>query len=425
MKNFFLAVALSIFSITASAVTGASNKNAANSAPKVVTHKPVVAQQPALQPPSQASLGFFKAATNGNYDMMELFLQQGADINCLNCVTSYSYNQMTALFRALLKGYEADYQLADWLIQKGADINIPASGGGVTGVSLVMNTAGNGDLPSLAALDYLAKRGADFKSIDSNGNSALHYIRGWNLIGGRDDYSSKVVAAIDQLIQNGANVNVQDKSGTTVLMQAAVSCSPAAIKLLLSYGADPVLVDKLGKSALDSAIEQATTSRQNSGCNEVVKILNNAQQIPRSPVVRSGNVDRLIVATTGSQGSVSYAGTYAGTFNGSDTGTFQVTVLPNGTLNLNGYSSKGDVFTGEGKANADGSVAIGSASTGATFTGVIRSGAIEGNWKNTTYNQAGSFQGKIGAEFVKIQPPPVNPISGFFNALNQILPPKR
>ncbi len=424
MKNFFLAVVLSVISITASAGTGSTNKNAANSAARAATYKPVIAQQSALQPPSQASLAFYQAAANGNYDMMELFLQQGADINCLNCGNSFSYNQITALFRALLIGNQADYQFADWLIQKGADINIPASGGGAAGVTLVMNTAGNLSPSSSAQLDYLAKRGADFKSLDSNGNSALHYIRDWHRIG-VDEWSSKVVAIVDQLIQNGVNVNVQDKSGTTVLMQASTSCSPAAIKLLLSYGADSALVDKLGKSALDSAIEQATKSRQNSGCNEVVKILINPQQIPRSTAIRSGNVDRPIVASPGAQGLASFAGTYAGTFNGSDTGTFQVTVLPNGTMSLNGYSSRGDVFTGEGKANADGTVAIGSASTGATFTGVIRSGAIEGNWKNTTYNQAGSFQGKIGAEFVKIQPPPVNPISGFFNALNQILPPKR
>lgn len=352
----------------------------------------MVKPQVVLSPPSKVSLGFYQASLKANYDMMELYLQQGADINCQNCGDS---QQMTALFHEIGRSYDFNYdfnsQLADWLIQHGADINIPASLylasplGQSTGVTAVMYIAGKSDIPNLSVLEYLGARGADFKATDSSGRNALHYIQRWDLIGRPNDYakvSDKMVAFVDQLVQHGTEVNRQDKSGITPLMSAANSCSPAAIKLLLSYGSDTALKNKLDKSALDMAIDQATQSSQGSGCNDVVKILN----APKQGVQSS--------SSSGEQAVAIYAGTYAGTFSGLDTGTFKATILSNGVMTLHGYSSRGNEFTGEGKVNGDGTVAVGSANTGATFVGGISQDEIWGSWKNTTYNLAGSFQGK-------------------------------
>ncbi len=271
-----------------------------------------------------------------------------------------------------------------------------------------MNAAGFSNMPNFPRLEYLINHGADVKGADAQGRTALHWIREWNIIDNPyGDTSKQFVAFVDQLIQHGINVNRQDKSGNTALMNAAGSCSPTAIKLLLSYGSDPTLKDKLGKSSLDIAIDRATHSGQNGGCNEVVKILYNPQQVSKSPSV---SFDNSTPANSGQQGAVSsYAGTYGGSFNGSDEGAFQATINEDGTATLNGHSNKvGVSFTGEGKVNKDGSVEMGSVSTGTTFTGhVSLNGALNGNWTNTKYNQAGSFQGTKG---VKVDVPPTNPI---------------
>ncbi len=283
MKKYIFAVMVALFSSLAySQVVDDTpvSKPSLSHSPKKASQQ---AKQPAvleeikdvLPPPSKASLGFNQAARNANYDMMDLYLQQGADINCLNCDNF----QLTALFRTLSRGSQkAKYQLADWLIQHGADINIPQDSGQTTGVTIVMRITSSEDIPNLSDFNYLDKRNADFKAVDSDGRNALHYVRSWKFIGNEhSDWNRKSIALVDQLVSHGVDVNHQDISGVTPLMNASTSCSPGSINLLLSYGADPALKDKLGKSALDRAMERATQSGQGGGCNEVVKILRSPQ----------------------------------------------------------------------------------------------------------------------------------------------------
>lgn len=374
-----------------------------------------------LAPPSKASLGFYQAALNANYDMMELYLQQGADINCLNCNRD---SQWTPVYMAVIN---QNYQLADWLIKRGADITIPANvyglSGLVNGMTLVMRAAGYSNVPNFQELDYLVKHGADVKSTDSTGRTALHYIRGWGCIDNKDignNSSRECIAFVDQLIENGIDVNRQDKSGTTAMMNATNYCSSSAVKLLLSYGANATLKDKLGKTAMDIAMERATQSGQNSPCNEVIKILSNATQVSRATPSQSGTYTK-----STQQADANFAGTYSGTYNGSDSGSFQVDIAQDGTAKLSGRSSKMAVsFTGDGKVSRDGSVALGSASTGSTFTGSVNStGLLSGTWKNTAYNQAGSFQGSTGAANTAAANP-LQVINGGLQLLNTILKPR-
>jgi hypothetical protein len=366
-----------------------------------------------LEPPSKASLGFYQAAIYGNYDMMELYLQQGANINCLNCDSSY---QWTALYRALAINESWNLQLGDWLIQHGADINIPAVIGGATGSTLVMASAGSSP-PNFQALDWLIQRGANVKATDSMGRTVLHYVRDWRFMDNPyGEVSRKLAAFVDLLVGNGIDINAQDKSGVTALMNAANVCSPSATRLLISYGASTTLKDKLGKAAIDIAIERATQSGQNSTCNEVTKILSNAPQLSAATPSQTGAYP--------TQQNAVYAGTYSGTYDGSDSGTFQVSISQDGIAKLSGRSSKmGTSFTGEGKVSRDGSVAVGSVNTGSTFMGSISpSGVLSGSWKNTAYNQAGNFQGSKGTASAAANPLEV--INGGLQLLNAILKPR-
>jgi hypothetical protein len=340
--------------------------------------------------------------------MMDLYLQQGADINCQNCG-----QQPTALFRAITNDR---FQLADWLIQRGAEINVTAASGQSTGVTLAMlaaapNGIGIWAYPSLPKLDYLIKNGADVKAEDSTGRNALLYIRAWECIDnkGRRAENGKCVAFVDQLVTHGVDVNHQDRSGASALMNAAISCSPDAIKLLLSYGADPALKDKLGKAALDFAMDRATNSSQNSGCNEAVKILMNPQRVSQSPPISFQPEGTAYSRPSGDFQSVTnIVGTYGGTYNGNDEGVFQVDINQDGTATFKGHSDKSGVtYTHAGKANRDGSISFGSANTGAVFNGTVsREGVLTGTWKAPN-NESGRFK---GGKDVQVAIPPTNPM---------------
>ena len=367
-----------------------------------------IVEVPRLSPPSKASMGFYQASLNANYDMMKLYLQQGADINCVNCDSNY---QWTALYRALAINSAWNYQLSDWLIQQGANINIPADiPGQVAGTTLAMSAAGYNTIPNFQALDYLVKRGADVKSVDSLGRNALHYIREWNFIDNPyGDTSKQFIAFVNLLVQNGIDVNQQDKSGATALMSATNACSPGAVKLLISSGANSALKDKLGKSALDIAMDRATQSGQNSPCNKVITILSNPQQDIKSTSTQpTGNV---------------FSGNYSGSYTGDDYGSFQVGIAQDGRVTLTGKSSQtNQMFSGNGKISNDGSlgISLGSISSGATFQGSInpKTGAMYGTWKNS--GQAGNFSGNKQGQASN----PIEVLGSILDGLNKILTPQ-
>ena len=56
------------------------------------------------------------------------------------------------------------------------------------------------------------------------------------------------------LIENDAYIDAESPNGTTPLMMAAYYASPNAVKLLLEEGADPLLRNQDGQTALDMAL---------------------------------------------------------------------------------------------------------------------------------------------------------------------------
>ena len=67
------------------------------------------------------------------------------------------------------------------------------------------------------------------------------------------------------LIEGGAKVNWQSKSGSTALMEAASEGRTDTVKLLLEADADPFLSDLLERTALVIAEQQ--------GHNDIVELL--------------------------------------------------------------------------------------------------------------------------------------------------------
>lgn len=100
----------------------------------------------------------------------------------------------------------------------------------------------------LKIIDLLLLAGADVKTVNSNGSTALHFA-GDRTVAGR-------------LLKAGADINAQDKSGDTLLMIMMYD-DYEMIKFLLENGADPDLKDMHNETVYDkfSGDEDAESAR--------------------------------------------------------------------------------------------------------------------------------------------------------------------
>jgi ankyrin repeat protein len=98
------------------------------------------------------------------------------------------------------------------------------------------------------ALDHGANVNA-VTTTSNSGNTALHII---TQIGLPDD-NAKLVPIIKLLLSRGANLNIQNRDGTTALMFATTSKNIETMKLLLDAGADVTLRHNSGQTALNMA----------------------------------------------------------------------------------------------------------------------------------------------------------------------------
>jgi ankyrin repeat protein len=97
----------------------------------------------------------------------------------------------------------------------------------------------------LVELQQLIENGANLEEMDSEGSTALQHAVIWTNH-----------EAIEQLLQNGADVNTTDDWGTSPLINAVHYDEDTDIaKLLLENGVDPSLKDTAGKTAYDYAME--------------------------------------------------------------------------------------------------------------------------------------------------------------------------
>jgi ankyrin repeat protein len=91
----------------------------------------------------------------------------------------------------------------------------------------------------IAVVRKLIDRGAD---VNKPGWTALHYAA-----------TSGHVPIIDLLLEHHAYIDAEAPNGTTPLMMAAHYGSVEAVKFLLDKGADPLLKNQLGMTAIDFA----------------------------------------------------------------------------------------------------------------------------------------------------------------------------
>jgi ankyrin repeat protein len=92
----------------------------------------------------------------------------------------------------------------------------------------------------LASANLLIEAGA---SVNRPNWTPLHYAA-----------SKGHTAMMRLLIENDAYIDAESPNGTTPLMMAAYYASPNAVKLMLEEGADPLLKNQDGQTALDMAL---------------------------------------------------------------------------------------------------------------------------------------------------------------------------
>ena len=172
-------------------------------------------------------------ATFNNYtDIVKLLLEKGANTECYNPVGC----------TPLIIASNGNYEICELLIQNGADVNARRTKGS------------NKDWTSLMYASYDSK--LDIMNLLLE-NGALIDIRTPSL------HSAYLIAAqygtpdaVEFLINNGAELNCTDSDGDSALICAAKNEQTDNIKLLIEYGVDINIRNKDGKRAIDYAKEK-------------------------------------------------------------------------------------------------------------------------------------------------------------------------
>lgn len=181
-----------------------------------------------------------KAATyGGSPNMFEYLLDHGADPNTI-------LPNGTSLLQWLT--LSSDVTKVRSMLDHGANPNIRN----------LDNSTPLMKVCSISIADMLIAAGADVNARDAKKQTVLMTM---------GDMSPDM---LEFMVKAGIDVNAQNADGTTALMRAARENSPAAIRMLLSLKANPMLTDKAGKTALDythnkdisAIIEQAMVVEQ-------------------------------------------------------------------------------------------------------------------------------------------------------------------
>lgn len=164
------------------------------------------------------ALNFIQTAKSGSLENFRRLLRQGIDVNCRG------HHGQTALMEASTNGH---IRMVSDLLHYGADPNLQGNGG----ETALMNAVYYGHHEIMI---MLIDKGANVNISCIFRNTALMY--------------AACCECCEILLQRGANPNLQDKDGRTVLMAAVAGGQVQIANLLLEYGADPDIQDVYGRS---------------------------------------------------------------------------------------------------------------------------------------------------------------------------------
>ena len=177
----------------------------------------------------------FVAAANGNLDILSYLVEQGANVNASSSSGRYTCPpfdnifQYTPLIVALRNGHIDAFT---FLTDKGADVNLQDH----QGYAALHYAVESENFDAVSCLVY---NGAVVNLQCRNGQSALHFA------------SSDICQC---LIQNQADIDVRDSRYCTPLMKASCNNDVKKVAMLIENGAEVDLQDVDGNTALHHAV---------------------------------------------------------------------------------------------------------------------------------------------------------------------------
>lgn len=183
---------------------------------------------------------FMKSAESGRLELVKFLVTRGAKLSIRNDIGE------TALFFATRSG---NLEVVRLLVSKGADINQKDKNGDSLFDLALMNDY-------LPIIEYLLSEGYKVNTLDRKGQTPL--MKTISFPGNID--------TINLLLENDADIALEDNNGNTALHYAAINNNSEAVTLLLAKGAKWDLRNKRGQTAIDVALDNFATDALKTIC---------------------------------------------------------------------------------------------------------------------------------------------------------------
>ncbi|MBF0548424.1 MAG: ankyrin repeat domain-containing protein [Candidatus Riflebacteria bacterium] len=171
--------------------------------------------------------GLILALHQNFYDLAELLVTHGANVNLHGAVNDYDDNNLPLLLAV------RDEKMTRFLLDHGATVDLPSIRFGETALMVATQTA---------VMNLLLERGADIQ----------HHSRHGTVL--TDAVDKKLPTKVAFLLDHGARINEQiEDDGSTALHHAVTQADTALVRLLLERGADPTLKNDTGLNPYDLA----------------------------------------------------------------------------------------------------------------------------------------------------------------------------
>ena len=186
-----------------------------------------------------------------NLETVKLLVENGADVN-------FYKGGSTALISACEYSHERNIDVIKYLVSKKANINAQDNKGD-TALNKTLDSSDEGsiDILDFEIANFLIEQGADVNIKNKDQYTPLIYLGM-----GEGDFNNKSfqeyrIKLAELLLEKGADINAQDYEGYTSLMWACASSgsrfAEPFVKFLVEKGADVNIEDNHGDTALDIA----------------------------------------------------------------------------------------------------------------------------------------------------------------------------